>query len=43
MIKDKRIQICLECNKTFETKSPYIVYCSCECQDKHEGTNIWTK
>jgi hypothetical protein len=34
---------CLECKKIFETKSPYIVFCSCECQDKYEKTNIWTK
>jgi hypothetical protein len=39
----KRTQKCLECKKIFETKSPYIVYCSCKCQDKHEETNIWVK
>ena len=34
---------CLHCNKEFKTKSTYIIYCSCECQDLHENTTIWGK
>ena len=32
---------CKQCGKSFETNSPNIIYCSCECQDKYENTYIW--